>query len=182
MDVPAFCNDCGSVFRSGLTVESPASDVPADQPECRCPACGGSGHIPDGILDFVENTIAIFSGQQRSVDELSRLAQVLYQARMTTQSPEEVVDTIRGTVPEFSGMADLLPQSPADLPGFIALTASVIAFSLQGAQDESARAPLTVAQTIDRVFRETTSALGIKRNDLCPCGSGKRYKRCCGKI
>ncbi len=21
----------------------------------------------------------------------------------------------------------------------------------------------------------------IKRNDLCPCGSGKKYKKCCGK-
>ncbi|MCL2166154.1 MAG: SEC-C metal-binding domain-containing protein [Clostridiales bacterium] len=21
----------------------------------------------------------------------------------------------------------------------------------------------------------------IGRNDLCPCGSGKKYKKCCGK-
>ena len=22
----------------------------------------------------------------------------------------------------------------------------------------------------------------ISRNSLCPCGSGKKYKRCCGKL
>lgn len=22
----------------------------------------------------------------------------------------------------------------------------------------------------------------IKRNDLCPCGSGKKYKKCCGQL
>jgi len=27
-------------------------------------------------------------------------------------------------------------------------------------------------------YRRTTSKIG--RNDLCPCGSGKKYKRCCG--
>ena len=26
------------------------------------------------------------------------------------------------------------------------------------------------------------SEVRIGRNDPCPCGSGKKYKRCCGKI
>lgn len=24
--------------------------------------------------------------------------------------------------------------------------------------------------------------MNVKRNDPCPCGSGKKYKKCCGKI
>jgi uncharacterized protein len=24
-------------------------------------------------------------------------------------------------------------------------------------------------------------AMGTGRNDLCPCGSGKKYKKCCGR-
>jgi preprotein translocase subunit SecA len=27
----------------------------------------------------------------------------------------------------------------------------------------------------------TVSSQKVKRNDLCPCGSGKKYKKCCGK-
>jgi len=28
-------------------------------------------------------------------------------------------------------------------------------------------------------FKRSTRKIG--RNELCPCGSGKKYKRCCGK-
>jgi preprotein translocase subunit SecA len=37
--------------------------------------------------------------------------------------------------------------------------------------------------TIDLVHEKTKSDDGAKvgRNDLCPCGSGKKYKKCCGK-
>lgn len=37
--------------------------------------------------------------------------------------------------------------------------------------------------TIDLVHEKTKSDDGEKvgRNDLCPCGSGKKYKKCCGK-
>ncbi len=34
------------------------------------------------------------------------------------------------------------------------------------------------AVTIPRTVRPFTTA---SRNDLCPCGSGKKYKNCCGK-
>lgn len=29
--------------------------------------------------------------------------------------------------------------------------------------------------------KSKTTAVKIGRNDLCPCGSGKKYKKCCGK-
>ena len=32
----------------------------------------------------------------------------------------------------------------------------------------------------DATFRRLAPKVG--RNDPCPCGSGKKYKHCCGKI
>lgn len=32
-----------------------------------------------------------------------------------------------------------------------------------------------------RVEQVTRKGPKIHRNDLCPCGSGKKYKKCCGK-
>lgn len=36
---------------------------------------------------------------------------------------------------------------------------------------------------ITRQFRQSKTAVSSKvgRNDQCPCGSGKKYKKCCGK-
>ena len=33
------------------------------------------------------------------------------------------------------------------------------------------------AQTVQQVVRGTAK---VGRNDPCPCGSGKKYKKCCG--
>ena len=33
----------------------------------------------------------------------------------------------------------------------------------------------------DRLINERISEQKMGRNDLCPCGSGKKYKKCCGK-
>ncbi|MDP7462992.1 MAG: SEC-C metal-binding domain-containing protein, partial [SAR324 cluster bacterium] len=32
----------------------------------------------------------------------------------------------------------------------------------------------------DRKVNSPEPKVGIGRNDACPCGSGKKYKRCCG--
>ena len=35
----------------------------------------------------------------------------------------------------------------------------------------------------DNLSKNNSSVNGnISRNALCPCGSGKKYKRCCGKL
>ena len=33
---------------------------------------------------------------------------------------------------------------------------------------------------IDGIFPEEKPAVKVGRNDPCPCGSGKKYKKCCG--
>ena len=34
---------------------------------------------------------------------------------------------------------------------------------------------------VDGMFYDTFSGTKIGRNDPCPCGSGKKYKKCCGR-
>ena len=33
----------------------------------------------------------------------------------------------------------------------------------------------------ERFFNDLKNGKKIGRNDMCPCGSGKKYKNCCGK-
>ena len=32
-----------------------------------------------------------------------------------------------------------------------------------------------------KVKKQPKKSKKVGRNDLCPCGSGKKYKQCCGK-
>ena len=33
----------------------------------------------------------------------------------------------------------------------------------------------------DKSKKKPAKSKKVGRNDLCPCGSGKKYKQCCGK-
>ena len=73
-------------------------------------------------------------------------------------------------------------------------TLQIIQFKMESAEDEAARIAeqLAAEQKIKeaaRIFNHSGSAQNeevstekrIARNDPCPCGSGKKYKQCCGK-
>lgn len=34
---------------------------------------------------------------------------------------------------------------------------------------------------VETEIKENTKTKKVGRNDLCPCGSGKKYKNCCGR-
>jgi uncharacterized protein YecA (UPF0149 family) len=154
------------------------------------------GHVPDGVFNFVGNTIEILSAPQRTVNELSRLAKILREAREKKQSPEQVAETIRKEVPELARLADSLPKTRAELYSFLALIIAVITLLTQGGQSGDKTTNITVNQTINQVFIEMDNAAKpekaepqvrqaapkVGRNDPCPCGSGKKHKKCCGRI
>ena len=73
-------------------------------------------------------------------------------------------------------------------------TLQIIQFKMESAEDEAARIAeqLAAEQKIKeaaRIFNHSNNAekesvsseKKIARNDPCPCGSGKKYKQCCGK-
>jgi len=73
-------------------------------------------------------------------------------------------------------------------------TLQIIQFKMESAEDEAAKIAeqLATEQKIKeaaRIFNHSNDEEGklvvsekkIARNDPCPCGSGKKYKQCCGK-
>ena len=69
-------------------------------------------------------------------------------------------------------------------------TLQIIQFKQETAEDEAARIAQQLAheqklKEATRVFSHSESEefpeKKISRNDPCPCGSGKKYKQCCGK-
>jgi uncharacterized protein YecA (UPF0149 family) len=73
-----------------------------------------------------------------------------------SSDPDEAADLLRG-------LCALLPQ-----------LLSTIDAELQPART----AAIAALEAASQPFRRTAPKVG--RNDPCPCGSGKKYKRCCG--
>jgi hypothetical protein len=197
--VPAFCDTCGTVFNSGIFIESSTDIVLSGNRSGPCPQCGEMGHIPDGVFNFIDNTIEILSAPARTIQELTKLAEILHDAKTKAQSKEEVTDRINKEIPTLSLLGKLLPDNRSDLYGFLSLIMTVVPLLMEPSKPSINSFPINVNQIIEINVNQsieravvqphrsskTFSTKPIKkvgRNESCPCQSGKKFKKCCGAI
>lgn len=140
-DMPAVCDNCGTIFPSGYFVENATNITFADDTSGPCPSCGAMGHVPDGTFNFTEDTIQLLQGPQRTISVLERLAEILQGARERNASAEEVRQTIQQETPELAPLANLLPQTRAELYAFIAIIRTTIKILLDTANTQQINIP-----------------------------------------
>lgn len=127
--VPAICRTCGAVFSAPNIFGGDALNVTMiGNTVGPCPHCGGVGEIPDGVYDFVGDTIRIVASSGYSRQQLERLAALVAQAREARAPAAEVVATLEREAPELSELAErlLVPKTPADLAGWLMLLLMVL--------------------------------------------------------
>ena len=92
---------------------------------------------------------------------------------------ENFVSEIRDIRPELGWIDDLIvPTNPGEL--FTLLTFLLTFFIWwQGRKQKSTESPSVI---VNNFFDENIKYKGIKRNERCPCGSGKKFKYCHGSI
>lgn len=188
--VQAFCDTCGTMFPSGIFVENSTISLFGNKAG-PCPKCGGMGHIPDGIFKFIGNTIEILSAPQRTLQELIRFANIINEAQKKKYSSEEVIEKVKRDTPEFSSITDLLPKNRGELYAFLALLLTMIQILTQFSENPSQNITnnINITQVIEQTYRnrpieekkkDIHKVIKVGRNDICPCGSKKKYKKCCG--
>lgn len=194
-EMPAICDTCGTIFRSGFSFGSSFGVLLRGNKSGPCPRCGDMGHVPDGLYNFVGDVIQVLSAPARTIDELRRLEDILRRARAAQKTQDEVAEEIRKEVPSLTPLAALLPRNRSELYTFLALVASAVQLILTLQPQASGNVTIqnvtinptqVIEQTIIQASPAAAAAPPSKpttaRNDPCPCGSGKKYKHCHGKI
>ena len=191
MRVPAVCDNCGAIFPSSFEVSNSTNisfNVCSSGP---CPVCGGMGHIPDGVYNFIGNTIEFLSGPKRSINELEQLATLLHRARTSNVSTDALARELDESIPELASIKDWLPKTRTELYAFIALLLSTLTLIISQIQSgEPSKVEVnTVINNVYQQAPETQSSpssekrekqkVKVGRNETCPCGSGKKFKKCC---
>jgi uncharacterized protein YecA (UPF0149 family) len=144
-----------------------------------CPVCGGRGHIPDGLYNFVGQTIELLSGPASTVADLQKLAAILERARQQRADHEEVSAAIAREAPAFTGLGTLLPTNRNELYGFITMVLTAIGVILAAKAGQS---KVEVNQVVNVIATAPAQAPPrISQNAPCPCGSGKKFRECHGK-
>lgn len=157
-----------------------------------CPNCGGMGHVPDGVFNFIGNTIEILSAPERTISELLGLVEILKEAQTRGDSKEQVVKRIESELPNLSLLAKLLPTNKNELYGFLGVVIAAAALYTQSPDQAPSQQVVNVAQVIQQItitqpqqvqnFKQATSVKKQGRNESCKCGSGKKFKKCCGAL
>lgn len=149
------------------------------------------GHIPDGVYNFIGNTIEFLSGPKRSINELKQLAALLQRAKTRNVSSDSLAREIDESIPELASIKDWLPRTRTELYAFIALLLSALTLMISQIQSGEPsnvevntvinnvyqQAPETQASPSSEKRKKQTVKVG--RNEPCPCGSGKKFKKCC---
>lgn len=189
MRIPAFCDTCGTIFPSGFNVGGETVTLIGNR-SGPCPACGGMGRVPDGIFSTIGNMIQILSAPQQTIDDLSRLNTILHEAREKKEEPDVATQQIRKL---FPALADMLPRDRTEFLAYLTIIIMVINLIIQSVRDTNSVMTVTVNQTINHIYIDTNkptklqpkqeqTTKNVGRNEPCPCGSGKKYKKCCGMI
>lgn len=150
------------------------------------------GHVPDGVFNFIGNTIEILSAPERTVSELLGLSALLREARTKGENREQVVARIKRELPSLSILAKLLPTNKNELYGFLGFVIAAVTFYTQPGDKPPTQTVVNVTQIVQQITTEhpqnqsrtrpspTQKKQG--RNEPCQCGSEKKFKKCCGVL
>lgn len=200
--VPAICQDCKTVFKSGFNVGG-KNNVFEGCTAGPCPKCGATAVILDGVYSAVGDALQALVGQQ-SIELLKQLRDTLKEAKQKDLEPTEVRDRIRETSPELKSIADCLPKSRLELYSFLLFLIGLLTLLIKSGKNNFSEKEVNnyFENTINNVYQlpekdksavfttgdadslpimEDVSGEKPGRNDPCPCGSGKKFKKCCGK-
>jgi hypothetical protein len=190
--VPAFCNTCGTAFNSGIFAENSKNISFAGGVSGPCPKCGGMGHVPDGVFNFIGDTIEILSAPERTILELLSLAEIIKEARAKSETKDQVAARIKKELPGLSLLAKILPENKSELYGFLGVVLAAVALYTQSPEKPLTQTTINITQIVETVIVEgkkdgvqspqATKPAKQGRNESCSCGSGMKYKKCCGVL
>ncbi|WP_372591306.1 preprotein translocase subunit SecA [Guyparkeria sp.] len=140
-------------------------------------------------MDYLRQSIGLRGyAQKNPTQEYKREAFEMF-GRMLDDMNYEIVRTLtrlQVAAPEgmeqedISSMLDELIDNPKVDPSQLRTRHESVSTFDEPPAEEPARRPDASAEPPTRPVRRETPKVG--RNDPCPCGSGKKYKQCCGKL
>ena len=186
----AFCENpnCGAVFEQARAFGGSGS-VTLTMTNTRvgpCPNCGGFGLVPDGVYEYANNLIEFIKGPIKSVMLLKQLEEFFTGIKESHKSKEEILQEIDNSIPEASEFIRNIPDI-STLNQWITLVISVLTFAILihvtfSDNDEDKYKEMFLEHLLEENKRLQQPKVHVYRNSQCVCGSGKRYKHCCGVI
>ena len=133
----------------------------------------------DPRIEFKREAAQLFENMQKSIRE--KVTDLIFKAKLSPAPPQRPSAPGQGArVP--SGPGGPVRRPPAQPAIAAAAAAATAAGTLAQRRDlEAAGRAGSPGGAVRKRQPARRSASAVGRNEPCPCGSGKKYKQCCGK-
>lgn len=197
----AFCENqsCGAIFPAPNLIggEGTATIQMTDTRYGPCPSCGGYGLIPDGVYRYANNVVEFLRGPQESLAALQKVQKLLASIRGQGLTRDEILSQVRDVSPRVASAMEITP-SIAITQQWIQIVIALVTlailiqttyFKKSDQELEKLFIEHLLRENVELRQQKSTPQKGltyrrptakVQRNDPCPCGSGKKSKRCCG--
>lgn len=178
--VPAFCSNCGLVFPSRVLSISNSRNITIGDSKEPCINCGSVARVPDGVYNFIGETIELLSGPERTVQELNRLAEILSLSKEKNSTYEEVMEEVKEEVPQMTSLLNMvLPKTPEQFYSFVTVILSIITLLVGLNNDDEKvenKQPIEVNQVVNYIYENNTptgTSIDNKQTTYTPSGNKK---------
>ncbi len=193
-NIIAFCENsaCGAIFEYQKLIGGKGSaDIEMSNVRVGpCPKCGSSGVVPDGVYKYANNVINFLTGPSSSIEALKQVEAILKKAKKEGASKEEVISEIEKASPDTAKALRDVPSGPSYIQ-WLMLIIAIISVAIQAHTSYFKEDTNLEDKVIEHLLEENKSLNDeirtyerkepkVPRNAPCPCGSGKKYKKCCG--
>ena len=184
----AFCDNlsCGAIFEARGIIGG-AGNVTVHMTNTRygpCPVCGSMGLIPDGVYEYIDQTVSFLSGPSSSIQKLKKVKEILELALSQNKAKEEILSDVEKESPEIASALSKL-GGLNNVAQWLGILAAVVGVAIQVhtsyfKDDDAAVKDKVIEYLLEEQKKKNQTENSVPRNAPCPCGSGKRYKHCCG--
>lgn len=135
--IPAICDNCGTLFNSGFYFENVRQVTLSGNKSAPCPNCGGVGSIPDGLYNFLDDSVELISGPKSSKDNLTKLVEFIKRAKDQGKDFDEIKNEFSKEFNEFKSLADFFPKNRTELYSFLTVLIMVITLVIESSKEET---------------------------------------------
>ena len=205
VQLPVICKKCGEAFlpiRDGILIGgnhdgSPSNIVMTGNAGPDCPYCGGPTFYPDGAFTILQDAVSVLLAPGHTEDELKKLADILRQQKAAGANAPPLSQAIEKELPAFKRIGEILEKHPfmkRMLEELVVIAVGVILESHLTATNVTNNYQTIVNQSVNIYLSQLNTPKAAQpkeptrvapkqgRNEKCACGSGKKFKRCCGEI
>ena len=127
------------------------------------------GAIAESMVEYAQPLLDETDGSHEQMQNALSIAQMCWNLALLPESEQEEM------------LAQMRPALKMDDAEFAGFRNSVIAPMISRHHEMFPNMPRLDSQTTTAVSPSEKRYPGTGRNEPCPCNSGKKYKRCCGR-